>query len=259
MNEKNQQQPEQTALPATESAKQEAEVQQPVVAPTEQPADSSVAQPAEQTTDAPVVQPAEKKPLSLNPTELMKSANPADLLKVANPAELLKSAPNQPAVKVEEKIWGLVCYIPLMALLALVINPRSEFIKLHGRQGILVTLIFFFNIFVYLIPVIGIFLGMLIHFGALILGFFSAFQAFIGNWWKIPVLGSVAELLPMEAFTQVARDVSMGAKVDEMDKDAKLMGNNAEPAAEAPIEPTTAVKEEAPVENKKVEEKKEKK
>lgn len=139
------------------------------------------------------------------------------------PADLLKKADNQPEVSAEEKIWGVICYIPLMALLALVINPRSEYIKLHGRQGLLITILFFFDIILYLVPVIGIFLGMILHIAAIVLGIFSAIQALVGNWWKIPVLGAMADLIPIESFTKVARDASMGAKVDEMDKDAELL------------------------------------
>lgn len=132
-----------------------------------------------------------------------------------NVPELLKKAQGQPNVSSEEKIWALVSYIPLVALMALVLKPSSEFIKLHGRQGLLIFLIFFFSIFVYLVPYIGALIGVIIHLGMIGIAVFSMYQAFIGNWWKIPVLGDIAELIPVDLFAKVTREAVMGEKVAE--------------------------------------------
>ncbi|HMR01136.1 MAG TPA: hypothetical protein PKA32_01985 [Candidatus Gracilibacteria bacterium] len=131
------------------------------------------------------------------------------------PPEMLKKAADQPATKPEERVWALVSYIPMVALLALIMKPDSEFVKLHGRQGLLIFIIFFFNIFIYLVPFIGPVIGIIVHFGCMGIGLFSMYQAFIGNWWKIPVLGDVAKMLPVEAFTKVTRTAVMTEKVDD--------------------------------------------
>ena len=41
------------------------------------------------------------------------------------------------------------------------------------------------------------------------------YQAFIGNWWKIPVLGDLAGLIPVEMFTKVTREAVMGPMAPE--------------------------------------------
>lgn len=148
--------------------------------------------------------------------------------------DMLKAAQNQPPVTSDEKIWGLVSYIPLMALMALVLKPSSDFIKLHGRQGLLIFLIFFFSIFVYLVPFIGPLIGVIIHFALIAIGLFSMYQAFIGNWWKIPVLGDISELIPVELFAKVTREAVVGAKVSE-EIEQKSMEEQQAKAEEAAI------------------------
>lgn len=124
--------------------------------------------------------------------------------------ELLMKGQNQPSVTSEEKLWGLFSYVPLAGLIALIIRPDSAYVRLHGRQGALLFVIFFLSIFVYLFPFIGAVIGALIHLAVMVLGIFSMYQAFIGNWWKIPVLGDIAELIPIDAFTRVTREAVMG-------------------------------------------------
>lgn len=168
--------------------------------------------------------------------------------------DIMKKAEGQPAVTTTEKLWGLLSYVPLLAVLALVIHPRSDYIKLHGRQGLLLFLIFFFSIFIYIVPLIGYIIGGVIHLAVIIIGLFSMFQAFIGNWWKIPVLGDVAGMIPVEIFTKVTREAVMGAKSDELaEKDQKVMEKEraqeeppAEETAQAPeVQEEQAVEEAA--------------
>ncbi len=133
----------------------------------------------------------------------------------AQAPEAFKKATGQPTVNSEEKIWALVSYIPLIALMALVLKPGSDYIKLHGRQGLLIFLISFFSIFVYLVPYIGPVIGVIVHLALIGIAVFSMYQAFIGNWWKIPILGDIAELIPVDIFAKVTREAVMGEKVSE--------------------------------------------
>lgn len=178
--------PEPTSTPQSESPAPEVAQQPPEKEVAPVPEVSSTPQPTPEVTPAPVATP-----------------------EVTVPA-FMKKAENQPAVTMEEKVWAFVSYVPLVALLALVLKPDSKYVLLHGRQGLLLTLIFFFSVFVYLFPFIGAFLGGIIHLGSFLLALFSMYQAFIGNWWKIPVLGDVAEMIPTGVFTKVARDMTMG-------------------------------------------------
>jgi uncharacterized membrane protein len=130
----------------------------------------------------------------------------------------------------------------------LVINPRSEYIKLHGRQGLLLFLISFFSIFVYIVPFIGYVIGGIIHLGVIGIGLFSMYQAFIGNWWKIPVLGDLAGLIPVEIFTKVTREAVMGPKATEKDEEAALAEEVAKEEAGAQEEQKPAEEQAAPAE-----------
>lgn len=117
----------------------------------------------------------------------------------------------QPAVGSDDRLWGAICYIPMLALLALIVKPESAFVRLHGRQGLLVLGLFFCTVIMYVLfwP-LGPILGMLGQFALFVLSIYSAYLAFMGNWWKIPVLGDVAEKLPVDIFTKAATQAITG-------------------------------------------------
>jgi len=138
-----------------------------------------------------------------------------DKLKQTGFIDLFKKAENQKPVTMEEKLWAGISYVPLVALVALVIKPDSDYIKLHGRQGLLIFLFFFFCIFVYLVPFVGPLFAGLLQFALFILGLFSMYQAFIGNWWKIPILGDLATVIPLSMFVKVTQEVITGQATEQ--------------------------------------------
>jgi uncharacterized membrane protein len=162
--------------------------------------------------------------------------------------EMLKKAENQPKVTNEEKLWGFISYIPLLgAIIALVMQPNSEYIKLHGRQGLLIFIFFFFDVFIYLFPFIGAILGILVHLCLLAIMAFSMYQALIGNWWKIPVLGEISEMIPSDLFVKVTRNAMMGPAVDKIDETAVSQAESAsvtQTTTETPVQ-TIETKSEA--------------
>lgn len=166
------------------------------------------AQPAEVKTPPPSVtdQAAQQSQQALNnATQATQQVTGQAKQMLGQAAQILSGKPAQPQPNVtsDEKIWGALSYIPMVALLALLLKPHSEFIKLHGRQGLLIFGIFFLTIFLYIIlPPLGAILGGLIQLALFVVGIYSLVQAFMGNWWKIPVLGDIAEKLPIEAFTK---------------------------------------------------------
>ncbi len=160
-----------------------------------------------------------------------------DALKSTGVTDLFKAAENQPKVTSTEKLWAMVSYIPLVAVLALLISGESKYVRLHGRQGLLVFLIFFFCIFVYLVPFIGPLLGGLVQFALFILGVFSMYQALIGNWWKIPVLGDIAEMIPIDFFTTITKEVVTGQAAPQQDMQ-EAQDQPQQAAQEPPQQPT---------------------
>jgi len=170
------------------------------------------------------VEPAGQPVQEVKPTETAVEKGPL-------PA-MLKTATNQPKVTNEEKIWALVSYIPLLAVMSLVLKPNSDYIKLHGRQGLLIFLIFFFSIFVYLVPYIGPVIGIFVHVACIAIGVLSMYHAFIGNWWKIPVLGDIAELIPVEMFVKVTRSAVMGPTEEKIQEQQEVKEKEASPVTE---------------------------
>ncbi len=162
-----------------------------------------------------------------------------DKLKQTGVTGMFQQVANQPKVTTEEKLWAGLSYVPLVALPALIIKPDSNYIKLHGRQGLLIFLIFFVCIFLYIIPYIGPFFGGLIQFAMFVLGLFSMYQAFIGNWWKIPVMGDIAEAIPVSMFTKVTKEVITGQAAPQTPEAA--------PEEKAGEVPAPAVSQEPPV------------
>ncbi len=159
-------------------------------------------------------------------------------------AQLLTSKPSQPQPPVtqEEKLWAALSYVPMVALVSFLIKPKSAFVKLHGRQGLLIFLIFFFSIFLYIIlPPLGTIIAGLLQFGMFVVGVFSIYQAVLGNWWKTPVLGNIADMLPIDMFTSVATQAVTGQEPSQ---------TPVEPVASeaAPVETTPQAQQTPPTE-----------
>ncbi len=212
------------ALQPESSAQQPAAVEatqptKPVAAePQVQPAETQVSQPAQ---PAPVAQPAQQKVAAAMGTLLnavgTAATNAATTAANTTAATSGQAQPTgtpavtQPQVTIDEKIWGALAYIPMVALLALLVKPESAYIKLHGRQGLMLFIIFFLSLFLYVIfSPLGPLVAGLLQLGLFVVGVYSLYQAFIGNWWKIPVLGDIAEKIPVSLFTKVVTEAVTG-------------------------------------------------
>lgn len=167
----------------------------------------------------PEVAPAEVQPQPVPSVEQPTVAAPptegSDVKAPSAVPEFMKKDKEQPATQPEERMWALLAYIPLVSLVSLVMKPDSKFVKLHGQQGLLLVVIFFVAIFFYIIPFVGPVIMLLLHLMLMAIGIFSMYQAYIGNWWKIPVIGDIASAIPVDALTKVTRTAVMSEKVDE--------------------------------------------
>jgi len=187
----------------------------------------------------------------------------------------------QPAVKQDEKVYAAVSYLPLLAIACIIFKPNSSFVRLHGRQGLMLFILFFLTLILVAIvtafPVIGAILGVLfglVPFGLMLLGFYSIYLALSGYWWKIPVIGQMAEIIPVESLAKMAKENLAGqvniAKEDYENRQETLGKEKAENKPESvekpvvtqnatptfPESPNSVVKEESPkVEDKIVEDK----
>ncbi|MCX6811465.1 MAG: hypothetical protein NT039_02110 [Candidatus Berkelbacteria bacterium] len=85
---------------------------------------------------------------------------------------------------------GILCLIPLLAA------KESKFAQFHAKQGLV---LFLFEIVVgilYAIPVINVvmfFIGWILYILVLILAIMGIVYTLQGKYWKMPVLGGLAE------------------------------------------------------------------
>jgi uncharacterized membrane protein len=138
-----------------------------------------------------------------------------DQLKNVDIQKMFKAAPGQPAVTQYERLLGGVSYIPFVPIVTLVLKGDSNYVKLHGRQSLAITIVFILCMFLYILPYVGFGLAGIVQFGLFILGIYSMYQALVGNWWKIPVLGDIAEMIPIGIFVAVAKEAITGQPKDE--------------------------------------------
>jgi len=99
---------------------------------------------------------------------------------------------DDPAVQ-EGKIFAVVAYLWILCLIPLFFKKENKFALFHGKQGLV---LFIGELALWLIGIIP-FIGWLILFaGTLTCGVLSLIgivQALLGNFWKMPVLGDIAE------------------------------------------------------------------
>src|SRR3989338_6227977 len=105
-------------------------------------------------------------------------------------APTVESSP-KPTSKIpsDERMLSAIAYVPIGFILPLISKPKSKFCQMHAKQGMVLSVLTFFILFVLvLIPAIGslLFLGLIAAIGI------GAFQAYSGLDWNVPVLTDVA-------------------------------------------------------------------
>jgi|GEM_PF-7012710 len=120
---------------------------------------------------------------------------------------------NQPAVTKDEKIYGALTYLPFVALVSIVIKPDSAYVRLHAKQGLLLSLIFFFVGFVAALTSLFGVVGQLLSFvlglvplACLVIAVYSMYLSASGFWWKIPMLSSISDLIPVEWMAKTSKE-----------------------------------------------------
>ena len=87
----------------------------------------------------------------------------------------------------ENKIWAAISYISILSIVVLLLKKESKFAQFHSKQGLIMMILSFVAGF---IPFIGWFLLTPILF---IVAIYALIMAATGKWWKIPVVGDLAE------------------------------------------------------------------
>jgi uncharacterized membrane protein len=96
----------------------------------------------------------------------------------------------------EENIAGLLTYVLglVTGIIFLIVEKDSKFVRFHAFQSILISAAFIVvNMVLGFIPIIGWILSLLLSPIGFILWLVLLYQAYQGKWFKLPVIGNIAE------------------------------------------------------------------
>lgn len=100
----------------------------------------------------------------------------------------------------DANVAAALTYIPIVAIVFLVIEKGSRLVKFHAVQslGLLVAWMatWFILGIIGMIPVLGwatLLLWPLVAIGMFVVWLIALLKAFKGEWWKLPVIGNIAE------------------------------------------------------------------
>jgi len=102
--------------------------------------------------------------------------------------------PETDKVVEEGKIWAFIGYWGILFLVPLLGKKDNKFALFHGKQGLVLFIFWIAIVILGFIPIIGWFVirpfGWLIFMILAIIGMVMSLQ---GKYWKMPVLGDIAE------------------------------------------------------------------
>jgi len=99
-------------------------------------------------------------------------------------------------VNMDRNLAGFLCYLLwfITGIIFLVIEKENRFIRFHALQSIFVSVaLFILNFFLTAVPIIGWLIGILLTPLYLFLWIFMMWKAYQGKYFKLPLLGDIAE------------------------------------------------------------------
>ncbi|WHT46844.1 DUF4870 domain-containing protein [Sporosarcina thermotolerans] len=88
----------------------------------------------------------------------------------------------------------MLCYIFIIGIVFLIIEKENRFIRFHALQAVFTALaIFLIGIVLGFIPIIGFMISLLLGPLSFVLMIFLMYQAYKGNYFKLPFIGDLVE------------------------------------------------------------------
>ena len=103
---------------------------------------------------------------------------------------------NKTTLGLPENIEAVLCYLLgwLSGVLFLVLEKQNSFVRFHAMQSLITFLgLFILSMIVQFIPLIGSMLALLIAPVSIILWLFLTYKAYLGEKYKLPIIGDWAE------------------------------------------------------------------
>ena len=93
----------------------------------------------------------------------------------------------------EGKVFAVLGYLSILCLVPLLLKKDNKFALFHGKQGLI---LFIFEVaagIISLVPFLGWIIGILALIIFPILSVIGIIRSLMGQYWKMPVLGELAE------------------------------------------------------------------
>ncbi len=94
-----------------------------------------------------------------------------------------------------ENLYAVLSYLWVFCLIPVLMRSKSDFVRFHARQGLMLFIIEVGIGIIGIIPVLG---PLVILLGVLVCGLLSLtgiVQVLMGNKWKMPIIGDWSEKL----------------------------------------------------------------
>ncbi|MFC5602247.1 DUF4870 domain-containing protein [Sporosarcina koreensis] len=105
-----------------------------------------------------------------------------------------KAEGNKTSIGLTENVGGLLCYIFIIGLIFLFVEKENRFIRFHALQSVFTAIaIFLISIILGFIPLVGAIASLLLSPLAFVLMIFMMYQAYQGNYYKLPFIGDIVE------------------------------------------------------------------
>ncbi|MCX6739693.1 MAG: DUF4870 domain-containing protein [Candidatus Parcubacteria bacterium] len=93
----------------------------------------------------------------------------------------------------ENKVLAAIGYISILFILPLILKPKSDFCKFHGKQGLILFIAEMITWALNFIPIIGHALWAVGTVATLILAILGIIKALNGEYWEMPYVAEYAK------------------------------------------------------------------
>ena len=107
------------------------------------------------------------------------------------------STPEQDKEIQEGKMYAVIAYLGILCLVPLLLKKENKFALFHGKQGLVLFICLIGAAIINIIPVLGQLIWMLAVLVFGILSLIGIIQSLMSNYWKMPILGEIAEKISL--------------------------------------------------------------
>ena len=93
----------------------------------------------------------------------------------------------------EGKVYAVIAYLGILCIIPLLLKKDNKFALFHGKQGLVLFIGEIGAAIVNIVPVLGQLIWVLAVLVFGILSLIGIIQALMSNYWKMPIIGDIAE------------------------------------------------------------------